>query len=222
VTPTGDAQVWSTSPATSAAAPYPVAREEESVLELLIHFRRIRQASKFFAYIIQSEPIWGDKGEIARRTMLVRKLPKSQKQEFLQVFDMVDTFGRSRITLLGMRKFMESARHKSNEEVLREINSYPLYRGAMDHIRISREEFLGVMAEAEFYNLLKETFQELDHDSTGYVKAADLDDVLGSVRDLVSVDYSAHRYTSTIIDVEDKDMLVDYEQFSRMLLGAAL
>jgi hypothetical protein len=42
-----------------------------------------------------------------------------------------------------------------------------------------------------------------------------LDEVLGGVRDLISDD------KTSIIDVEDKDMLVDYEQCLKML-GAAL
>ena len=82
---------------------------------------------------------------------------------------------------------------------------------------ISRDEFVGVMAEAEFYNLFTETFSELDPENTGYVRAGDLDEVLGGVRDLISDDHSI-----SLIDVEDKDMLVDYEQFTTMLLGAAL
>jgi Ca2+-binding EF-hand superfamily protein len=85
-----------------------------------------------------------------------------------------------------------------------------------DDYGISRDEFMGVMAEAEFYNLCIETFQELDKDNTGYVRAGNLYEVLGGVRNLISDDR-----TSTI-DVENKDMLVDYEQFSKMLLGAAL
>ena len=43
-----------------------------------------------------------------------------------------------------------------------------------------------------------------------------MDEVLGGVRDLISNEQT------NIIDVEDKDMKVDYEQFSKMLLGAAL
>jgi calmodulin/calcium-binding protein CML len=44
----------------------------------------------------------------------------------------------------------------------------------------------------------------------------DLDRVLCGVRDLISDD------RKSIIDVEDDEMLIDYEQFSRMLLGSAL
>ena len=105
-------------------------------------------------------------------------------------------------------------------------------------ISISREEFLGVMAEAEFYNLFKETFQELDYENTGYVKAGDLDDVLGGIRDLtapgpsyeldensmwsLTLPQEKHHKTTSLIDVDDQYILVDYEQFTKMLLGAAL
>jgi Ca2+-binding EF-hand superfamily protein len=75
---------------------------------------------------------------------------------------------------------------------------------------------MGDMAEAEFYNLFTETFQDLDKEKTGYVQAGDLEEVLGGVRDLIFND------GTSVINVEDKDMLVHYEQFSKMLLEAAL
>ena len=64
--------------------------------------------------------------------------------------------------------------------------------------------------------LFLDTFNALDKDNTGFVRVADLDRVLCGMRDLISQDQMS------IIDVEDKDMLVDYEQFSRMMLGATL
>ena len=76
--------------------------------------------------------------------------------------------------------------------------------------------FRSVMAEAEFYYLFTETFQELDQGNTGYVRAGDLDEVLNGVRFLITDD------RKSIIDVEDQDVQVDYEQFAKMLLGAAL
>jgi Ca2+-binding EF-hand superfamily protein len=196
---------------------YPVTPRDECILELLVRFKQIRQAAKCFEYVMQSEPKWGDEGEIARRTMLVNKLSKTQRDEFQEVFDIVDVEKRGRISLREMRKFMESARaEKSSEELLGMIaRANPLFNVNLDYA-ISRDEFMGVMAEAEFYNLFTETFQELDRDNTGYVRAGDLDDVLGGVRDLIGEE------RTSIIDVEDKDMLVNYEQFSRMLLGAAL
>jgi Ca2+-binding EF-hand superfamily protein len=195
----------------------PVTPRDECILELLVRFKQIRQAAKCFQYVMQSEPTWGDEGQIARRTRLVSKLSKAQRDEFTEVFNIVDINKHGKISLLEMRKFMESAREQKSKEELVEMiaRANPQFDATTDSA-ISRDEFMGVMAEAEFFNLFTETFQELDKDNTGYVRAGDLDDVLGGVRDLISNDQTS------IIDVEDKDMLVDYEQFSKMLLGAAL
>lgn len=72
------------------------------------------------------------------------------------------------------------------------------------------------MAEAEFYYLFRDLFGQLDTNDSGFVKAHQLDRVLCGVRDLISDD------RKSVIDVEDKDMLIDYEQFCRMLLGSDL
>lgn len=195
---------------------YPSTQREECVLELLVRFKQIRQAAKCFDYVKENDINWGNAGEIARRTLLVRKLSYSQTNEFNEVFSILDVHHLGRISLLEMRRFMESARQsKSDSELTEKINETNLL--FEDNTFITREEFMGVMAEAEFYNLLKETFQELDPENTGYVRAGDLQQVLGGVRDLIG----QKRHTS-IIDVDNEELLVDYEQFSKMLLGAAL
>ena len=71
-------------------------------------------------------------------------------------------------------------------------------------------------AEAEFYHLFLDIFASLDEQGSGFVKARELDRVLCGVRDLISDD------RKSVIDVDDKDMLIDYEQFARMLLGTTL
>merc|ERR1712183_132527 len=82
--------------------------------------------------------------------------------------------------------------------------------------KITKEDFFGLMAESETYHLFLETFETLDHNDSGFVRARDLDRILCGVRDLISDDHKS------IIDVEDDDMIVDYEQFSRMLVGGQL
>lgn len=200
---------------------YPTTERDECVLELLVRFKQIRQAAKCFEYIMNSDALMGDKGEIARRSVLVSKLSQSQRQDFIDVFNMADVDKTGTISLLEVRRFMESARKEiSDRELLEMINKANPSRMTSEAWNMSTgitlDEFLGVMAEAEFYYLFTETFQELDRDNTGYVRAGDLDEVLGGVRDLISDD------RKSIIDVEDKDFQVDYEQFARMLLGAAL
>lgn len=59
-------------------------------------------------------------------------------------------------------------------------------------------------------------FASLDKQDSGFVKARELDQALCGVRDLISDD------RKSVIDVDDRDMLIDYEQFARMLLGTTL
>ena len=73
---------------------------------------------------------------------------------------------------------------------------------------------MGIMAEAEFYFLFTDMFNALDKFDSGYVRLQDLNTVLSGMTDLVSDE------KLNVVDFEDKEMLVDYEQFSRMLLGA--
>lgn len=191
---------------------------DDSILDLLVRFRQIRQAARCFDYFIKSKTLLGDRGEIARRSILVSKLTESQKQEIQDVFNMADVYGKGRISLLELRRFMESARKKVSDSELTAMitRANPSAEGAHFGVGITLDEFMGIMAEAGFYYLFTETFQELDTDNTGYVRAGDLDEVLDGVRDLITGD------RKSIIDVEDQDVQVDYEQFAKMLLGASL
>jgi calmodulin len=85
-----------------------------------------------------------------------------------------------------------------------------------DESVLNLQDFMGIMAETEIYHLFRDIFASMDPNDTGFVKKADLNRALCGVRDLISDD------RKSIIDVEDDDMLIDYEQFTRMLLGSAL
>ena len=195
-------------------SPFPQTEKDESILELLVRFKQIRQAAKCFEYVLKANPLLGDKGEIARRATLVSKLSNSQRQDFVEVFNMADRERRGVISLLDMRRFMESARKELTDDELLTMMSKanPLGDGPKFDTGIGLNEFMGVsaevdhtlrfcplflclwislfvghlqvMAESEFYNLFLETFEELDKENTGYVRAGDLDEVLHGVRDL--------------------------------------
>jgi Ca2+-binding EF-hand superfamily protein len=142
-------------------------------------------------------------GEIARRAMLVSKLSKAQRKEFEAVFDMVDVTKKGRISLLEMRKFMETAREtKTDTELLRIMHRANPSYDFSNTVTMTQKEFLGVMAEAEFYNLLADTFRELDREETGYVRAGDLSEVLGGVQELI-----ADEKKINIIDAEGTSSL---------------
>ena len=185
------------------------------IISLLVRFKQIRQAAKCFDYIMKSKPNFGDAGEARRRAMLVSKLTQSQREEFADLFKIIDASGDGRITIMELRRAMLSVGQERSNDELREMinNSNPEIDGNKE---INFSEFMGVMAEAEFYYLFLETFETLDVNKNGFVSAGDLDRVLCGVRDLISDD------RMSIIDVEDKDLQIDYETFADMLLGKPL
>lgn len=178
----------------------------DRVISLLIRFKQIRRAAKCFEYIMKARPNFGDAGESRRRAMLVSKLTRAQREEFSDLFKIIDGSGDGIISILELRRAMESVGEGRSDEELREMinNANPNIDG---NEVINFTEFMGVMAEAEFYYLFLDTFEMLDVNNTGFVSAGDLDRVLGGVRDLISDD------RMSIIDTEDMDMQVSL--FSR-------
>ena len=69
--------------------PFPVTstKEDADILELRVRFKQIRQVAKGFEYVMKTKPILGNEGEIARRSLLVDKLSKSQEMNSYQYLD---------------------------------------------------------------------------------------------------------------------------------------
>lgn len=195
------------------AALAPQMEANDRVISLLVRFKQIQRVAKCFDYIMKSRPNFGDPGESRRRALLESKLTRTQRDDFLELFRIIDTGGDGRISILELRRAMESVGEgdRSDEELREMINNA---HSDMDgDAEITRPEFMGLMAEAEFYYLFLDTFEMLDINNTGYVSAGDLDRVLCGVRDLISDD------RMSIIDTDDMDMQIDYETYADMLLG---
>jgi len=192
----------------------PVGASNDAVLSLLVRFKLLRHAGRCFKYISKTSPNWGDDGEVNRRSLLVSKLTHAQRSEFLEVFKMIDSDHDGTISVPEMKKVLDVVGNSSSETDIQEMinKADPRMDGNSE---ISSTEFLGVMAEAEFYYLFKDTFATLDPHNSGYVQAGKLDKILCGLRDLISDD------RMSIIDIDDKDMLIDYETFSRMMIGTA-
>lgn len=189
--------------------------ENDNVISLLVRFKQMRQTVRFFDYVMKTNPNWGDKGETRRRSLLVSKLSRSQREEFQELFTIIDRSGDGKISVTELSEVMHSVgQDRTDQEIQDMINkANPDVDGNEE---ISLSDFMGVMAEAEFFYLFMDTFHTLDENDTGYVMAGDLDKALCGVRDLISDD------RMSIIDVEDKDLQIDYESFANMLLGKAL
>lgn len=201
-------------------------KKTDAIFSLLARFRMVRQVSRCFDYVVNNRLRWGDAGSRIRRAMLVERLRPAHRVEFKDVFELIDTSGDGVISLSELKRVMDSVGETKTEDELTTVMKDGADEGGMSSIAyvdglptagISLQDFLGIMAEAEFYYLFRDIFSSLDPEGTGYVRAKDLDRALSGVRDLISDD------RKSIIDVGDEDdLLIDYDQFSRMLLGGAL
>jgi len=186
---------------------------DDNILSLLVRFKLLRNAARCFEYIKQTNPNWGDVGDANRRSLLVSKLTTAQRQEFTELFQLIDTSNDNKISVNELKLVLETIDEskRSDEELEEMINKAdPSVDGNKE---ISYRDFMGVMAEAEFYYLFKDTFSTMDKTNSGYVQAGKIEKILCGLRDLISDD------RKSIIDMEDKDMLVDYETFSMMMIG---
>ena len=153
----------SSSSSSSSSSPSFVARpaklglDNDAIIPLLLRFRLVRHATKCFEYINKMRPRWGDASILRRRTTLLAMLPASQKDEFKEVFDLIDTSGDGLIHVLELKSFMESiGEEKSDQELeamVQKCGNMKTDRPADDFI--SFDDFMGIMAEAEFYTSLR-------------------------------------------------------------------
>jgi calmodulin len=190
----------------------------ETMVPLLMRLKLIRSITRCFDYTVKYKLKFGDPGSRRRRNILLNVLAPMQRTYIEDAFNLVDEDGSESINLMELRRVMDSVgERRSDDELLGVIESKNAYAPWQDQSKtITKEDFFGLMAEAETYQLFIDTFKTLDPQDSGFVRAKDLDRILCGVRDLISDD------RKSIIDVEDIEMMVDYEQFSRMLLGTTL
>jgi Ca2+-binding EF-hand superfamily protein len=208
-----------------------IGADPQIIVPLLLRFKLIRLVTRCFDYIVENRLRLGDEGSQKRRMILVNLLSVGQQAEIRDAFSLLDADGDGEITLNELSRLMESIGDVRPEDELVDFITSTSSRSPSSSFQrssnnnnqkdqnkqvITYRDFFGIMAEVEFYNLFLETFRALDHRNSGFVRAKDLDRVLCGIRDLVTGD----RFS--IIDVEDTDMMVDYEQFSKMLLGGSL
>mmetsp|Transcript_21913 Transcript_21913/g.52142 ORF Transcript_21913/g.52142 Transcript_21913/m.52142 type:complete len:702 (+) Transcript_21913:176-2281(+) len=191
--------------------------ETETMVPLLMRLKLIRSITRCFDYTVKYKLKFGDAGSRRRRNILVDVLAPMQRTYIEDAFNLIDEDKSEHINLRELRRVMDSVGEDRPDAELLDVMERQNYAPWQDDTKtITKEDFFGLMAESETYQLFIDTFQMLDPKDTGFVRAKDLDRILCGVRDLISDD------RKSIIDVEDMEMMVDYEQFSRMLLGTSL
>uniref|UniRef100_A0A7S1BF67 Calmodulin n=2 Tax=Corethron hystrix TaxID=216773 RepID=A0A7S1BF67_9STRA len=114
----------------------------ESLLPLLVRFKLVRLAARCFDYITNNRVALGDANASYRRSLLVSRLTEAQQAEVREVFNLIDDSKDGYISLVEIKKAMESLGNpKSEEEVLEVIQcAAPGYEKST---KIGYEEFVG-------------------------------------------------------------------------------
>jgi len=186
-----------------------------SLLPLLVKFKLIRQAARCFEYVTKNKVTLGDVNGQYRRSLLVNRLTESQKAEISEVFKLIDASNDGFISLLELKRVMESTGQPKSDDELNSIFE-AVHPGVEASVEIDYGEFIGMMAEAEFYYLFVETFEYLDKKGSGFIRAGDITAAITGMESFISVE------KTSFLKLDDEDMLINYEQFSKMLLGSAL
>ena len=175
----------------------------------LTEFVGLLKAKMCYDHIDKTKPQFGNINESYRRSLLLKKVSSAQKEEFKEVFRLIDQNEDGTIQEAELLRVVNS--------LVTDDNSIIQASGKSDQT-LTFDEFMAIMAEAEFYNLFLNTFNSLDVYNSGFVRAKDLKKILSGINDLISDEQIS------IIGgkEEDEDFLVNYEQFTKMLLGTKL
>ncbi len=93
--------------------------------------------------------------------MLVNLLSSPQQVAFSDAYNLIDVDGDSEITVIELRRLMDSIGEEQSDEEL--VDLIETSHQALDGRQvITYEDFMALMAEDEFYHLFLETFAALD------------------------------------------------------------
>lgn len=192
----------------SAASSVSYKTDNEAILATLSRFRHITQVKNMLNYMKVARVSWGEAGSRNRRGRLVSRLTDSRRAEINDLFSFVDQNKNGSVRIEELQRLLVLG--------VEDQPSLPDFPAYLLKTPLDEEDFIGIFAEADFYYLFRDIFSSLDRYNSGFVKVADLDRVLSGVRDLISDN------RKSLIDSEDQDLLIDYEQFIRLLLGRTL
>ena len=193
---------------------------EPSQLPILQQFRVIRETARIcYPRLLETESTWGNKSEIDRRNKFVPFLRPVQYETFDAMFRLVDRDDDGQVSMSDLQAVLDSVRVQDNNK------SVPTHTSSTS---VDFEEFMGIAAEAEFYQILKETFESMDHKNTGYVRVEHISDLLQEIQKLYpNKEGESENACKTMIQAiiessktkDGKDMFLNYEDFTRSLLG---
>lgn len=184
-------------------------------LSVMQRLRLVRIVVRAFDQAASRSPAWGDEAEKAYRRRLVDQLTDQQRFEFEQTFDLLDRNGDGAINVEELKELMRAfGRTDLSNEHLSDImnKANPEIEG---NDVLNRQDFLALLAQAEFSAMFLETFKLLDQDGHGWLEAEQLWRMLEI---LVGRDFHDKKLDALADKFGVDDGMIDYAAFVRILL----
>lgn len=139
-------------------------------LPVMQRLRLLRSVIRAFDQAAARSPKWGDAAEILYRKRLVTQLTNYQRREFKQTFALLDRDGDGSISVSDLASLMVAVgRHPNALELANMINkANPEIEG---NTNLNLDDFLALMAQAEFSAMFLEAFKLLDPAGHGWVES---------------------------------------------------
>lgn len=196
----------------TAAAPLPVMQR----------LRLLQSVIRAFDQAAARSPKWGNTAEIIYRKGLVAQLTNYQRQEFEQTFELLDRDRDGSISVTDLAALMIAVgRHPDACELANMINkANPEVEGNKN---LELEDFLALMAQAEFSAMFLEAFKLLDPEGHGWVESELLwqmmDVLIPSTTEGHAIPgFSGNKISELIDTFGVSDGHIDYQAFVKIMM----
>jgi len=206
-------------PRENSKAPKGDNRDNMAGVPMITRFKLLRAAVRSFQHAGRRTPNWDDEADKAFRATLVEGLSAAQLAEFKLAFKLIDSDNNGSIELWEVSKalkiFTSSGQGVSDDELKAMINNAnPNLRG---NDVLFEDDFVAMMAEAEYSAFFLEAFALLDTKGYGFVEAENLLEVLDELRVTASAEGAAKM--AEIMEEFGAEGQIDYEAFVNLMMS---
>ena len=207
------------------------ARSEALSLPLIARFRLVRAAGLAFDAVTTYQLRWkpaANAEERRRRARLVEgMMTPSRKTEAAQMFALIDSDNdgevsmadlRNLMTLLGRSNLDETDYEYDEEAEETRLRSIIQSADADQNERIDLDEFVSLVARAEFATLILEAFRVFDADGSGLLDAGELERGLRGLGEALGDDGTSVEKIFEEYDLERTGQ-INYEGFVRLMVS---
>lgn len=193
--------------------------ETSPSLPVMQRLRLLQSVVRAFDQAATRSPKWGDAAEIQYRKGLVAQLTDYQRREFEQTFELLDRDQDGSISVTDLARLMIAVGRRP--DVIELANMINKANPEVDgNKKLEVEDFLGLMAQAEFSAMFLEAFKLLDPEGHGWVES---ELIWQMMKLLIPSTAEGHGFSgdkiSELVDIFGvSDGHIDYQAFVKIMM----